>query len=268
MRTYEEAFTFEHQFWLQVLGDHARFIRDALYPSEKESIERAKQYVNQWDHYLERARSGAIGGDMITFTHEVGSLVREFHKFKLAILEQILFGKIKIHFTPTFINHMVNEIEEYLLVIGYLGKGQIPPIFHELHHHMLWLLDASGHATAINDQLDGVEQRLKQKSHLFSEHFNQFYLKAVELTGYLRTNHKSFPSLSRYNDEVEMEMKIFKTFLHELEEMELNETLLGSFSALMADHMAREECYYLFKIAESTGGEYPSCDPTKPRVET
>ncbi|WMJ18250.1 DUF2935 domain-containing protein [Geobacillus proteiniphilus] len=39
-------------------------------------------------------------------------------------------------------------------------------------------------------------------------------------------------------------------------------------SPLMADHMAREECYYLQKLAETTGEVKPTaCDLTKPRTE-
>lgn len=146
---------------------------------------------------------------------------------------------------------MVNELEEYQNVLMYLKKGQIPPIFHELHHHLLWLLDASGHAGFINDQMDGVEQRLKEKSNAFTKHFDQFYLKAVELTGYLRSNIESFPALNRFNNEVEIEMNLFKTFLHELEEMELSAEVLSAFTASMAEHMLSEEQYYLEKLVVS-----------------
>lgn len=53
---------------------------------------------------------------------------------------------------------------------------------------MSFTIIASGHAGIIQDDLDGVEKRLKHKSNEFAKHFEQFYLKAVELTGYLRTN--------------------------------------------------------------------------------
>ena len=99
--------------------------------------------------------------------------------------------------------------------------------------------------------MDGVEKRLKEKSGAFTKHVEQFYLKAVEVTGYLRTNIHKFPALNRFNHEVEIEMGLFKTFLNELEEMELSAEVLGTFSASMADHMAREEQYYLTKLAES-----------------
>lgn len=266
MKNYQEAASFEHRFWLQILGDHARFLRDSLYASEKQLIAVADDYVKLWDQFLETARSGNIN-DMQRFTNQVGEKARDFHQFKTDLLEKSLFNEVKIHLSPTFLNHMINELEEYLLVIGFLGKGEVPPLFHELHHHLLWLMDASGHAGAIHDELDAVEKRLRKKSETFAQHFDQFYLKAVEMKGYLRTNRHSFPALRRFNQEVDLELKIFKTFLEELEELEMNAVLLGTFSTLMADHMAREECYYLYKIAETTQEDFPECDPAKPRVE-
>lgn len=160
---------------------------------------------------------------------------------------------------------MVNELEEHLLVLKYLKKREAPPVFHEPHHHMLWLMDAAGHAGAIADDLDAVEKRLKEKSREFVKHFEQFYIKSVELTGYLRANVESFPALRRMNKDVKLEIELFRTFLKEVEELELTDQMLGTFSALMADHMMREECYYLMKIAESTNTQEPACDPAKPR---
>lgn len=36
-----QAIWFEHQFWLQILGDHGRFIFSNLSPEEKDEINRA-----------------------------------------------------------------------------------------------------------------------------------------------------------------------------------------------------------------------------------
>ncbi|QDP39128.1 DUF2935 domain-containing protein [Radiobacillus deserti] len=265
MENYLKSAEFEHQFWLQVLGDHSRFIRDSLYPKEKKDIETAQEFVFLFDELLKKSKPLAET-NVIAFTKVAESATDQLKDFKLSILERHLNGKIGILLSPTFINHTLNELEEYQLVIDYLKQGEAPPIFHELHHHLIWLVDASGHAGIINDHLDGVEKRLKQKSKTFEEHFNSFYLKAIELTGYLRTNQKSFPALTRFNSDVEVEMNLFRGFLHEVEEMELSEELLGTFSGLMADHMAREECYYLIKLAESTNTPMPNCDPTKPRT--
>ncbi|WP_156288650.1 DUF2935 domain-containing protein [Oceanobacillus salinisoli] len=250
MPNYLESAVFEHQFWLQVLADHARFIHDSLYPSEKEDVEKAKFFIERLDQLLAQVNT-INASNAISFSNRVEELTQQFRQFKLSIIKRHLIGDIGIHLSPTFLNHMVNELEEYQLVLSYLKKGEIPPVFHELHHHLVWLLDASGHAGAIDDQMDAVEKRLKEKSETFTTHFEQFYVKAVELTGYLRTNIQAFPALKRFNNDVEIELGLFKTFLNEIEEMELSAEVLGTFTAPMADHMAREEQYYLMKLAES-----------------
>jgi hypothetical protein len=261
LKDYLTSASFEHKFWLRVLHEHAQFIHDSLYPSEELDIVKSKEFMDTFDILLDEA-DRLSNNNVIAFTKKAETSTEKLKEYKLSIIRRQLYGEIRIHLSPTFLNHMVNELEEYILIMGYLKEGKAAPIFHELHHHLIWLADASGHAGAIHDELDGVEKRLKKKSQEFVKHFDQFYLKAIELTGYLRANISSFPALKRFNNDVEVEMNLFRTFLHEIEEMELSETVLSTFSALMADHMYREECYYLTKLAESTKSTPPNCDPT------
>lgn len=264
MPTFEQSARFEHGFWLQVLGDHARFLHDSLGPGEKELIAQSQAFISAFDTLL-----GEIGNkDLEELGREAEKEATRLRKFKLDIISRHLVGKITIHLGPTFINHMVNELDEYLLLLEYLNNGQVPPVFHELHHHLLWLLDGAGHAGAISDNMDRIEKKVKKQSDQFTKDFEAFYLKAVEMAGFLRTGITSFPALERFNQDTQMEMKLFMNFLNEIEELELSNKALGTFAPLMADHMMREECYYLTKIAESAKLERPDCDPTKPRLET
>jgi hypothetical protein len=176
----ERSARFEHRFWLQILGDHSRFIYEALAPVQKEEIEIASTFIRVFDTLLNRAKTS----DLEPLTIEAESEVIKLREFKLELLRKHLIGKIKIHLPPTFINHMVNELEEYLRILNHLKDGQVPPIYHELHHHLLWLLDAAGHSDAISSNLDGVERKLREKSKAFTKSFDNFYLKAVELAGY------------------------------------------------------------------------------------
>ncbi|MBU8690352.1 DUF2935 domain-containing protein [Priestia megaterium] len=251
---------FEHTFWIQILKDHSQFILDALAEKEQEEIQAAKTFIQTFNSLLEEVKADHNNLESITMKAKAQTIALK--EFKLSLLRKHLTTDFTIHLTPTFLNHMVNELDEYLLILSYLEQQQIPPIFHELHHHLLWILDAAGHAGAISDSLDAVEKHLKQKSMQFSIHFEHFYLKAVELTGYLRTNLESFPALKRMNKDVKLEIELFQVFLHEIEELELSNEMLSTFSALMADHMMREECYYLTKLAQSMNTAKPSCDPT------
>ncbi|MBS4222047.1 DUF2935 domain-containing protein [Lederbergia citrea] len=264
--TLKEA-KFEHEFWLQVLGDHSRFILDSLSPSETKAIATAKRLKTEFDHLLTEARNLNNLQSAAKVTQRTELLVKELKSFKLSLLERLIFKKVKIHLSPTFINHMVNELEEYERILSYFQRGEAPPLTHELHHHLLWLLDASGHAGAIEDQLDATEKMLRKRSEKFTHHFEHLYLKAVELAGYLRTEVYQFPALGRMNKEAKLEIEAFQMFLTEILELDISEQVLGTFPALMADHMFREECYYLTKLAESTKSKKPDCDPAAPRYE-
>ncbi|WP_075981884.1 DUF2935 domain-containing protein [Bacillus massilinigeriensis] len=261
--SFEKYAKFEHKFWLQILGDHARFIHDSLSPKEMNDIQNATYFIQTFDQLLGRVDVN----DLMELSKRAEEEALKLREFKLSIVERLLLGKITIHLGPTFISHMVNELEEYLRILQYVRKGQIPPQVHELHHHLIWLLDAAGHAGAISDNMDRIEKKIKMKSDQFTKDFEAFYLKAVEMTGYLRTNLHSFPALSRFNQDTSMEMALFMNFLHEMEELELSAQALGIFAPLMADHMMREECYYLTKLSETTDVKQPNCDPTKPRLK-
>ena len=260
---FEKTARFEHRFWLQILGDHSRFIYEALAPVQKEEIEKASIFIRVFDTLLDDAKSI----DSIELTEKAEVETIKLREFKLELLRKHLIGKIKIHLSPTFINHMINELEEYLSILNHLKAGQVPPIYHELHHHLVWLLDAAGHSEAISSNLDGVEKRLREKSDSFTKQFEDFYLKAVEMAGYLRTNLAEFPALEKFNSDTQLEIKLFQGFLKEIEELRLSKQALGTFAPLMADHMLREECYYLMKLSESANLDTPNCDPTKPRIK-
>ncbi|WP_147534301.1 DUF2935 domain-containing protein [Bacillus marasmi] len=260
---FETTARFEHKFWLQILGDHSRFINEALAPIQTKEIRKAEQFIKVFDTLLEQANTNALA----QLTIQAESEAKKLRIFKLELIKEHLVGNIKIHLPPTFINHMVNELEEYLRILTHLKAGEVPPIYHEVHHHLLWLLDAAGHAEAITSNLDGVEKKLKEKSSEFTKTFESFYLKAVEFAGYLRTNVSEFPALSKMNLDAQLEIKLFQGFLLELEELRLTKQALGTLAPLMADHMYREECYYLLKLAQSGKIDPPNCNPAKPRLK-
>lgn len=268
-KSFGEEVQFELEFWTQVLGDHSRFIHDSLAPSEKKYIQKAEQFITQFDGLLERVRSGITSQQsLIKLVKEAKKEGEALRKFKLTIIKQHLVGKIKIMLTPSFVNHMVNELDEALRLFSHYEKGERAPDVHPLHHDLLWLLDAAGHAGAIDSNLDRVEKQLKKHGEQFTKDWEAFYLKAVEMAGYLRANVSKFPALSRFHQDIELEMTLFKHFLRELEEMELRKETLGILTPLMADHMAREECYYLTKLSETTDVvKQPDCDPTKERTQ-
>lgn len=262
----KDAVLFEHRFWLQILGDHCRFILNALAPSETKDIDIAKQFILAFDELLVRARNAQTDAESTNVTAEAYPLTEELRNFKLHLLERMLLGRLVFGLTPSFINHMVNELEEYVRILDALKEGKPVPVFGALHHDLLWLTDAAFHAATITGDLDPVEKRLQDRSRTFRKHFEDLYLKSIELAGYMRTQLHDFPAFRRFHKDVDLEMNLFRSFLAELESWELTDEVLDSLTPLVPDHMLREECYYLGKLAALGLVPAPNCDPDRPRV--
>ncbi|MFD0698627.1 DUF2935 domain-containing protein [Paenibacillus sp. GCM10027628] len=267
LNDFESAALYEQRFWLQVLGDHGRFIYNALAPNEEMEIEHARCFILTFDSLLETARANLDLTGIMMLNHRSYQKAQELRAFKLHLLERHLTGKIGLSLPPTFVNHMLNELDEALSVMGYLVRQEFPPAPSPIHLHLVWLQDAFGHAGAIQDNLDLTESKRKEMSSHFAHQFKEFYLKAVEFAQYLRTNLHHFPALSRLNKEAELEMTLFLEFLRELEEQRLTHETLGTLAPLMADHMAREELYYLTKLSQVSETKKPSGNPLAPRIE-
>lgn len=129
MSNYVQHAVFEHKFWLEILKDHGQFIHDSLYPSEVEDINTANSFIHQFAQLLAFANTLNASDVAVTFALTVDETVEQFKQFKFHILRRQLSGKIGIHLTPTFVNHMVNELEEYQNVLSYLKKKVKSPLF-------------------------------------------------------------------------------------------------------------------------------------------
>ncbi|MFD0670110.1 DUF2935 domain-containing protein [Cohnella sp. GCM10027633] len=258
---------FEHRFWLQILGDHSRFILGTLSPEETKDAQTAAAFIPAFDRLLEKARNASNETEAKAIDKPAFELTVALRQFKLDLLRRTLLGKVKIMLTPSFLNHMVNELEEYWRILTELVAGRPVPAFDALHHDFLWLPDAAGHAAAIAADLDATEKPLILKSEQFETHFQQLYMKSIEMAGFMRTELKDYPAFRRMHKDIDIELKLFVAFLREIEEMELSAEALDRISPLMPDHMMREECYYLTKLARLGLVPGPECEADRPRIE-
>jgi hypothetical protein len=263
--SYNESVLFEHRFWLQILGDHSRFIFNALSSKQSDEIKQAEHFIVLFDNLLNKAREMSTQEDIRDITSLAYDASMAIRKFKLHILRTQLIGKIKISLPPTFLNHMLNELDEYIQILEMILKNQYMKE-HPLHYHLLWLVDASGHAASIMNNLDMTEKRLIKISKEYSKAFDDLNLKATDFKGYIRTGLVNFPALERLNSEVELQMDSFMKYLLEIKDGVAKKTILGTLSSLEPDHMYREECYYLTKLSRVSNIMPPHCNPDAPRA--
>ncbi|WP_251861845.1 DUF2935 domain-containing protein [Clostridium sp. Marseille-Q2269] len=262
----KEITLFEHHFWLQILGDHSRFILNSLSSKEVEFIERANKFKNLFDNLLKKSKQKLSQEELIILNNHAYDAAMRIREFKLSIINRQITDKIIISLPPTFINHMVNEVSEYICILTELMRGNIYPA-GDIYLHLLWLPDGSGHASNISSSLDMTEKKLIEKSKEYSKEFDELYLRTIEYNGYTRIGICNFPALDKLNSDVDKSMSCFKEFLNELKKGIIENKILATLVPLVPDHMFREECYYLTKLSMVSNIEKPECDPTKPRIE-
>lgn len=257
----------EHRFWLQILGDHSRFIFFSLAPTETEYILTAQEFIILFDQLLEQAHKRLSTTELEELNRKTYEAAYRLREFKIDLLSMSLTSDLKTHLPPSFYNGMLNELEEYLFILNSMMNGQLP-LLHPLHYHSLWLTDAVGHAASVKSEIDFIEKDFTNLSYQYELQFQDLDTKSLTLNGFLRTGLSKFPALDRFNEQADVVMNEFMEFLGTIRDQRLDGKVLGTLMPLMADHMYREECYYLLKLSLSTQNvKKPECDPTSPRLE-
>jgi hypothetical protein len=273
----------ENWFWASVFRDHATFIFDNTAPDQEDVFRWARGYREQFDRLLQQAMSEAqaagitgpagayalagappqaplagvdgkelsgLEGRAAQTSKAILDNLTGLKRFKEELIQRKLDCKVKLALGPVLLQHMVNEAEEAQRVLGRVGAmAQLPPAMQALHHHMVWLPDAAGHAAALHSGLDGVEENLLKTTEEFKQVFNGMEIKALELYSMLKVAPRMVGVLRRLNRDSMAQIGLFRAFLTELREhLEDCEVLTVNLAPAMADHMLREELYYTEKI--------------------
>jgi len=256
----------EHRFWLQIMGDHARFVFLSLAPTESLFLVASQKFIILFDQLLERAYQQMSEVELQELNHKAYDATYRLREFKLELLSMSLTADLKSHLPSSFYNGMINELEEYLFILNSLIHGN-NPLLPPLHYHMLWLTDAVLHSATLAATLDLTEKNLIEKSNQYEIQFQNLYMKSLTLNGYLRTQLEDFPSMEYFNIQAEKAITDFSEYLEALLDQKIDGKILGTLLPLMIDHMVREECYYLWKLSQSAKNvRKPDCDPSRPRL--
>jgi hypothetical protein len=247
-------FEAEMVFWLEIMGDHAVFIKESLNPEEQNLILVAENFIKIFFRFLEKSKQISVKESDVFFNDIISALL-SLRDFKRELLAARLKNLPVTVLTPTFYNHMLNELDEFLKVIEELISG-VQTKRSLLKEHLLWSLDAAGHAAFISGGMDKVEYKLRKEAESFQTAFDQLYLKAVEISGLFRGGFATVqPILEAYNCEVIEIIGSYLAFLEGLKEDILKQKVQGRILFLEPDHMWREGKYYLDKIRLEVGSE-------------
>ena len=277
----------EAWFWTGIFRDHAMFIHDRLAPDQAREIRWARDFQQTFQKLESKAAglaktagiaapAGAYaltgepqepplarfdGQELMRYERESQELTKvtleavgSLRAFKEQVLQQKLDCTITLGLGPVLIAHMIVEAEEgHRALSSAREAADLPPALEALHHHLIWLPDAAGHAVALNNGLDGVEQQLRLETENFHQIFSGMHVKAMELYSMLRVAPRMVGALKRLNRDSVAQMGVFVKFLEELREHLEGCEVMGTLVPDLAEHMMKEELYYTEKVLAVKG---------------
>lgn len=243
-------------FWSSIMRDHGEFLITSLSSREMASVQEAENFRNMFTAFRNDWQALASTNKQ-SMALELATRVRpvlvNFINFKQQILRRLLECNIEIGFPPAFINHMLNEANEFLrsldnILTPDITVNLVNAAQENLRLHRIWLPDAAGHAAAVINELDPFEAVLINEAKSFKENFEKLTLKANELSQMLPRASLMNGNLNRFDQEVVIMLAEFIRFLRRLRELRSQCVVLGTLKPLMAEHMIREENYYLVNL--------------------
>ena len=252
---------FENRFWLRIMLDHLFIIMDALNYREKEEIATAQSMIKTFNVLLARIWEPLTVEQMQILNREAFNAVQDMRKYKLHLLSRQLTGKIAMDMTSGLTSRLVNEAEYYLDILAvFLQNKEF--IVEPIPLHLLWLIDASGHAEIISNGLNSSNTDLQTITGFYQKEFINLYVRAAEMKGFFRIGVKDFPSFDQFNADVNGRLTEFTEFFVDLNSKIIDDRIPSTVSSLTLDHMYREECYYLTELSKVSKIKPPACDPT------
>lgn len=99
-------------FWNNIMKEHAEFIRGLLDPSEKQLIQTASKFVNEYETNLNNYRNNINYLNTISLKETTN-----FKDFKIAAEDGILNCKIKSIIIPLLTDHVLREANHFIRIL-------------------------------------------------------------------------------------------------------------------------------------------------------
>lgn len=257
----------DNRFWVQIMGDYSRFIYNALSPAETAEAQDAQKFIRQFDSLLADTRRETSGNQLKALNQQAYDAVQGFRKYILHLAKRQISGDLVFSLRPSFINHMVNDSEQYLYILAAYGKNK-KVVLNPAAVSLVWLMNVYVSAITIEDALDATSfDQSKQRVKALANEFLDLYFKAYVMNGLRRTGLDDFPALMSLNEDIEIVIQRYAVFLVEQVNLMENKKVLGNLTMLYLDSMYRQLCYYMKELSKVSSIRPPACDFTSPRRE-
>ncbi|WP_223702291.1 DUF2935 domain-containing protein [Sutcliffiella deserti] len=244
----------EHLFWLEILQDHAYFVRDNLSPVEVEFVNTAQHYINWFGELITMLEniprsSNAAEESMINFSQRVWPVAKGYYDFEGKLQTLRIDNKVNLDLSPTYLNGTLGENQEYLRILSYLVQGKEPVPLSLTDLMDLWLEDQLGHAALFDDLLDPIEVIASRQTEAYMSRFQIFIVQNRHMKGYLRFKEPGFARQREFAEDVGRTTLEMCEFIYSMVIKYKENKLLNKSTLRFLEHHFPETCYFIKKLS-------------------
>ncbi|MEH7120702.1 DUF2935 domain-containing protein [Neobacillus vireti] len=245
----------EHLFWLEILQDHAIFVRDHLSATESNEISIAEGFNQSFQGLLNNLKQlnpslSYSSDEMASFAKQAYSTSYEYYRFEGHLQNLRIKNEINLNLTPTYLNGTLNENQEYLRLLTYFANGQ-QPVPQRLDQLLdLWLEDQLGHIILLRNLVDPIELSVERQADLYAQKFQMFILQNHHIKGFLRFTEQGFPRQNELAFEVGRTVMDMNQYIRSVVGKYKGNRILNKTTLRFLEHHFPETCYFIKKLAE------------------
>ena len=231
----------EHAFWLHILEDHIHFMKDALLDTEQSWKTTLDKQLTDWKHLYDSM------SENVEYAQHALNWSKELHRIKRDLLYGRVTNTVEIRLKPTFISHMIRELNIYIFILEeYIESGKVPKLVN-IDHHDTWALDAHGHLQILLNHIDPVEDLIRKRVKESKGELHSIWMKTLEFMDYIRQIGE-FEGLKQLDLEAIDGTKRYLALISELTDLYDKELIESDLTTRMLNHMYDEQSYYLKKL--------------------
>ncbi|WP_253275495.1 DUF2935 domain-containing protein [Rossellomorea aquimaris] len=244
----------EHLFWLEVLQDHAYFIRDHLSAAEAEYVDVSQQYIQLFGGLIDQLNRVPRTADhrdetMVRFSNKVWPVAKGYFDFEGMLQSLRIDNKVNLNLSPTYLNGTLAENQEYLRILEYLKKGEEPEPLPLVDLMDLWLEDQLGHAVLFQNVLDPIEINASRQAEAYINQYQAYIIQNRHLKGYLRFKQPGFARQREFAYEVGQTTLEMSQYISGMVMKYNKKKLLNKTTLRFLEHHFPETCYFIKKLS-------------------
>ncbi|CVK21756.1 MULTISPECIES: DUF2935 domain-containing protein [Sporomusa] len=238
----------EVKFWLQIMEEHALFIKTGLPCDKPDLIEEAAAFERELKALRVRAEKLSSEKKFAELIADILCSLKEFLRYKRLLLGLSLTNKLGSALPPLFFDHLVREAEYFMAILEKLRAGKKLSVV-KAREADFWLRIMADHTKFIGARLDPTERSLLGVVCEFSTEFDDLTMQGRNYVGFFEHQAPELPAFGRFLQDSRSATARLRDFKQAAYDMITKNRMLSTIPALMADHVRREADHFLLILA-------------------